>query len=208
MPDATLAHIRVRVAEYPWHEMPDDGGWAYGANLGYMQELCAYWLDEYDWRKHEARLIQFSHCLAEVGGIDLRFIREKGSGPAPLPLVISHGWPGSIVEFLEIVEPLAHPERFGDSVRRRKLINTPTLAPMHPAQLRCTRVARRLNGWPFALLAPCWTGAWSLELGCLLIYGALATLSMSLHHRCRGSASPGAQLGPWGREPWQVYSTD
>lgn len=115
VPDETLDRIRTRVAEYPWHEMPDDGGWAYGTNLDYMKELCAYWVNEFDWRKHEARINRFPHYTAEVDGIDLHFIHEKGSGPAPMPLIISHGWPGSVVEFLEIIEPLAHPERFGGS---------------------------------------------------------------------------------------------
>ena len=113
VPDETLELIRSRVASYAWHEMPDDGGWAYGANLEYMKELCAYWLDEFDWRVQEAAINRFAHFIAPVDGIDLHFIHEKGSGPAPLPLIISHGWPGSIVEFLEIIEPLAHPERFG-----------------------------------------------------------------------------------------------
>ena len=115
VPDTTLDGIRARVREYPWHEMPDDGGWAYGTNLDYMKELCAYWLDEYDWRTHEAAINRFSHYTAPVEGIDLHFIHQKGSGAAPLPLIISHGWPGSIVEFLDIIEPLAHPERFGGS---------------------------------------------------------------------------------------------
>ena len=115
IPDETLDRIRGRVADYPWHEMPDDGGWEYGTNLDYMKEFCAYWVDEYDWRKHEAAINRFSHFVAPVDGIDIHFIHEKGSGPAPLPLIISHGWPGSIVEFLDFIEPLAHPERFGGS---------------------------------------------------------------------------------------------
>ncbi len=113
VPDDVLDRIRTRLAEYPWHEMPDDGGWAYGANLDYMKELCAYWLDEFDWRQHECAINHFSHFTASIDSIDLHFIHEKGSGPAPLPLIISHGWPGSVVEFLDIIEPLAHPERFG-----------------------------------------------------------------------------------------------
>ena len=60
--------------------MPDDGGWSYGANLDYMKELCAYWLDDFDWRKQEAELNRFSHHLAEVGGIDLHFIRAFARG--------------------------------------------------------------------------------------------------------------------------------
>ena len=115
VPVETLELIRRQVASYAWHEMPDDGGWAYGANLEYMKELCAYWLDEFDWRVQEAAINRFAHFIAPVDGIDLHFVHEKGSGPAPMPLIISHGWPGSIVEFLKIIEPLAHPERFGGS---------------------------------------------------------------------------------------------
>ena len=116
VPGKTLARIRARVEEFPWHEMPDDGGWAYGTNLDYMKELCAYWLHEFDWRKHEAGINRFTHYTVPVDGIDVHFIKEPGSGPAPMPLIISHGWPGSIVEFLDIIEPLAHPERFGGHV--------------------------------------------------------------------------------------------
>lgn len=115
VPDETLDRIRTRVAEYPWHEMPNDGGWAYGTNLDYMKEFCAYWVDEFDWRKHEAQINRFSHYMAEVDGIDLHFIHEKSGSSASMPLIISHGWPGSVVEFLDIIEPLAHPERFGGS---------------------------------------------------------------------------------------------
>ena len=113
IPERTLAAIARRVAGYDWHEMPEDGGWAYGANLDYMKELCAYWLEGFDWRRQEAAINRFDQFIAPVDGVDIHFIHEKGSGPAPLPLIISHGWPGSVVEFLDIIEPLAHPERFG-----------------------------------------------------------------------------------------------
>jgi microsomal epoxide hydrolase len=113
VPDKTLEHIRAKVADYPWHEMPADGGWAYGTNLDYMKELCTYWIEEFDWRAHETALNHFSQFSITVEDIDIHFIHEKGSGPAPMPLLISHGWPGSVVEFLEVIEPLAHPERFG-----------------------------------------------------------------------------------------------
>lgn len=112
---STLDEIKRRVEAFPWHEMPDDGGWAYGANLEYMRELCDYWVNEYDWRKHEAEINAYEHFKAEVDGIDLHFIHEQGSGTNRLPLVISHGWPGSVVEFTGIIEQLAHPERFGGS---------------------------------------------------------------------------------------------
>jgi microsomal epoxide hydrolase len=107
--------------------MPDDGGWAYGTNLDYMKEFCAYWVDEFEWRKQEAAINRFSHYTTPIEGIDLHFLHEKGSGPAPVPLIISHGWPGSIVEFLEIIEPLAHPERFGGSVEDAFDVIVPSL---------------------------------------------------------------------------------
>jgi pimeloyl-ACP methyl ester carboxylesterase len=131
IPDQTLERIRTRVAKYPWHEMPDDGGWAYGANLDYMKEFCTYWVEEFDWRKQEAAINRFSHFKAPVDGIDIHFIHEKGSrregGPAPMPLIISHGWPGTIVEFLDIIEPLAHPERFGGNIEDAFDVVAPSL---------------------------------------------------------------------------------
>jgi pimeloyl-ACP methyl ester carboxylesterase len=113
--DETLERIRAKVAGYVWHEMPVDGGWAYGTNLYYMKELCGYWLEKFDWRAQEAALNRFPQFTAAVDGVDIHFIHEKGSGPAPMPLIISHGWPGSVMEVLNIIEPLAHPERFGGS---------------------------------------------------------------------------------------------
>ncbi|MEM7172213.1 MAG: epoxide hydrolase family protein [Pseudomonadota bacterium] len=127
VPDETLADIQARVSAFPWHEMPNDGGWDYGANLDYMKELCAYWLDEYDWRRHEAELNRFSHFHAPVDGINLHFVYEKGSGPAPMPLLISHGWPGSVAEFKALIEPLAHPERFGGKLEDAFDVIAPSL---------------------------------------------------------------------------------
>ena len=149
--DETLADIRRRVQDFPWHEMPEDGGWDYGTNLTYMKELCAYWLDGFDWRKQEAALNRFSHFIAPVDGIDMHFLYEKGSSAQSMPLLISHGWPGSIVEFMEIVEPLAHPERFGGDAEDAFDVIAPSLpgfgysgSPPRPYGPR--RMAAVLNG--------------------------------------------------------------
>ena len=116
IPDAVLEKIRRKVAGYEWHEMPGDGGWQYGTNLDYMKTLCTYWLDAFDWRKQESELNSFNQFVANVDGLDIHYLYEKGSGPAPMPLLISHGWPGSIAEFTKIVDRLAHPERYGGAV--------------------------------------------------------------------------------------------
>jgi pimeloyl-ACP methyl ester carboxylesterase len=113
IPDKTLQEIYIKVKNYPWHEMPDDGGWEYGANLDYMKEISSYWVKDFDWRKHEAEINKFSNFKTTVEDIEIHFIHEKGSGSNPTPLLLMHGWPGSIIEFLHIIEKLTHPEKFG-----------------------------------------------------------------------------------------------
>ena len=110
--DQIIKDIYDKVKKYPWHEMPNDGGWEYGTNLDYMKEISKYWVSEFDWRKHEREINKFPNFITKVDDIDIHFIHEKGSGSKPMPLLISHGWPGTIVEFLHIIEKLAHPERF------------------------------------------------------------------------------------------------
>ena len=125
--DETIDAIRRRVASFPWHEMPDDGGWDYGTNLDYLREFCDYWVTEFDWRKQEKRINRFDNFVAPVDGIDIHFIREKGSGSCPKPLIISHGWPGTIVEFLDFIDLLAHPENHGGSVEDAFDVVAPSL---------------------------------------------------------------------------------
>jgi microsomal epoxide hydrolase len=111
--DKELKNIYDRVKKFPWHEMPEDGGWEYGTNLDYMKEISNYWIKNFNWRKHEAEINSFSNFITKVDNIDIHFIHEKGSGPNPMPLLLMHGWPGSIIEFLKIIKKLAHPEKFG-----------------------------------------------------------------------------------------------
>ena len=108
-----IEDINTKVANYSWHEMPDDGGWNYGTNLDYMKEISKYWVDKFDWRKTEEKINKFQNFKSSIDGIDIHFIHEKGSGTNPKPLLLSHGWPGSIVEFLHIIDQLAHPEKVG-----------------------------------------------------------------------------------------------
>tara|TARA_Y100000590_G_scaffold399799_1_gene483386 strand:- start:161 stop:1303 length:1143 start_codon:yes stop_codon:yes gene_type:complete len=111
--DKILQNIYSKVKNYPWHEMPDDGGWDYGTNLDYMKEFSNYWIKKYDWKKTEKKINKFKNFKTKINGIDIHFIHERGSGSNPKPLLLNHGWPGSIVEFLDIIDQLAHPEKFG-----------------------------------------------------------------------------------------------
>jgi len=111
--DKTLEEIKTKVKNYPWHEMPDDGGWEYGTNLDYLKKLSDYWVKDFNWKKHEVEINKFLNFKSKVEDIDIHFIHEKGSGSNPTPLLLMHGWPGSVIEFLHIIEKLAHPEKFG-----------------------------------------------------------------------------------------------
>ena len=127
IPDKTLQEIYTKVKNYPWHEMPDDGGWKYGSNLDYMKEISSYWVKDFDWRKHEAEINKFSNFTTVVDDIEMHFIHEKGSGSNPTPLLLMHGWPGSVVEFLHIIEKLAHPEKFGGDIEDAFDVIVPSL---------------------------------------------------------------------------------
>ena len=109
----TLNKIYDKVKKYPWANIQDMNDWKHGTNFKYLKKISKYWLTKFSWRKQEKKINKFSNYLTRVDGINIHFIKEKGSGSNPMPLLILHGWPGSIVEFLNIIEKLAHPERFG-----------------------------------------------------------------------------------------------
>ena len=110
LPDATLEDLRQRLSRVRWPDEPPRPPWSTGSSVAYMQDLVAYWRDGFDWRAQEAALNRFRQFKVPLGGIELHFIHEPGSGINATPLLLSHGWPGSIVEFLELIPLLT--ERF------------------------------------------------------------------------------------------------
>jgi microsomal epoxide hydrolase len=127
IPEQILTDLRDRLRRTRFPDQAPGAPWAFGADLAYVQELCAYWRDAYDWRKHEAVLNGFRQFTAPVAGIDLHFIHEEGRGPAPLPLLLSHGWPGSVWEFYKIIPMLTDPARFGGDARDAFTVVAPSL---------------------------------------------------------------------------------
>ena len=125
--EKTIAEIKKRVAAFLWHEMPDDGGWEYGVNLNYMSEFCAYWVENFDWFKQQDAINRLYHFTTAVDEIDVHFIHEKGSGENANPLIVSHGWPGSVVEFIDFIDLLAHPERHGGNIEDASDVVAPSL---------------------------------------------------------------------------------
>jgi microsomal epoxide hydrolase len=113
VPDSVLTDLRERLARTRFPDEMPGSGWGYGSELAYVRELVAYWRARYDWRAAEARLNALPQFRAEVDGLGIHFIHVRGSGPKPLPLVITHGWPGSVAEFGEIIGPLTDPAAHG-----------------------------------------------------------------------------------------------
>ncbi len=110
VPDSALADLRERLARTRFPDEPPLKAWSTGTSLAYMRELVGYWKDQFDWRREEAELNRLRQFTVPIGGIDLHFIHEPGRGPNPIPLLLTHGWPGSIVEFRRLVPLLT--ERF------------------------------------------------------------------------------------------------
>ena len=108
-----ISPIYQKIKDYPWNSIPDLEGWEHGTNKTYLKELCDYWINEFDWQKHEVEINKFQNFISNVDGTDIHFIKEKGTSPNSKPLLLMHGWPGSVIEFLHIIEKLAHPEKFG-----------------------------------------------------------------------------------------------
>ena len=111
--DDVLADLRGRLERVRWPDEAPGEPWTCGTSVAYMRELVAYWRDRYDWRTQEARLNRLAQFTAPVAGIDVHFVHQPGVGPQPMPLLLSHGWPGSIVEFERLIPMLTDPARFG-----------------------------------------------------------------------------------------------
>ena len=113
VPDAVLEDLRERLAHTRWPDEIPGGNWDYGANMAYMKELVEYWRTEYDWRAQEEALNTFPQFRANVDGIGIHFIHERGRGPNPMPIIITHGWPKSVFEMYKIIPLLADPGGHG-----------------------------------------------------------------------------------------------
>ena len=108
---STVNKIVERVRAFEWPEAPEGGGWAYGTELSTMKEFVEYWLHGYDWFREQEILNRLPQFKARVRDLDIHFIHLRSNAPRRRPLIISHGWPGSFVEFMNVMEPLAYPEK-------------------------------------------------------------------------------------------------
>jgi epoxide hydrolase len=110
---AALADLRDRLRRARWPERETVGDWSQGVPLGYLQDLCGYWAKGYDWRATEARLNQIPQFTAEIDGLDVHFLHVRSPHPGAVPLLMTHGWPGSFLEFERVLGPLTDPPAHG-----------------------------------------------------------------------------------------------
>ncbi len=127
VPDLVLNDLQQRLALTRWPDDVPGSGWQYGSNLSYLKELVHYWQHQYDWRAQERLLNRFSQSRVQLDDITLHYIHQPGVGPAPMPLLLSHGWPGSIYEFVHVIGPLTNPARYGGDPRDAFTVVAPSL---------------------------------------------------------------------------------
>jgi microsomal epoxide hydrolase len=127
VPDADIADLRARLARTRLPDQAPGEPWAYGTDVTYLAGLLEYWREGFDWRAEEAALNAFPQYRAPLDGIDLHYLHVPGVGPAPMPLLLLHGWPGSVFEFVDIIPRLTDPARFGGDPRDAFTVVAPSL---------------------------------------------------------------------------------
>jgi epoxide hydrolase len=113
IPQADLDDLRERLERTRWPDEISGVGWSRGVPLDYLKELAEYWRTTYDWREHEATLNKLAQFTTTIDGQNIHFLHMRSTEPDALPLLVTHGWPGSVVEFLDIIEPLTDPRAHG-----------------------------------------------------------------------------------------------
>ena len=170
IPQDTLGDLRARLAGTRWPEAETVADWSQGVPLGYLRELCRHWADGYDWRATEARLNRLPQFRTRIDGLGIHLLHLRSPHPDAFPVVLTHGWPGSVVEFLKVVGPLTDPTAHGGDAADAFHLVIPSL-PGYGFSDRPTQ-----PGWGVERIA----GAW-------------ARLMARLGHRRYG-----AQGGDWG----------
>jgi pimeloyl-ACP methyl ester carboxylesterase len=139
---------RLRATRWPEREVVDD--WSQGTPLAYVQDVCAYWADEYDWRAREALLNRFDQFVTEIDGLDIHFVHARSPHPEATPLLITHGWPGSIVEFHKVIEPFTDPTKYGGDAADAFHVVAPSLPGFGFSAKPTTK------GWGVERIATAW----------------------------------------------------
>jgi pimeloyl-ACP methyl ester carboxylesterase len=127
VPQDALDDLRHRLSRTRWPDRETPQDWSQGVPLAYMQEICDYWLHHYDWRRCEAQLNALPQYRTEIDGLDIQFMHIPSAHAEAMPLVMTHGWPGSVIEFLKVIDPLVNPTAYGGDAADAFHVVCPTL---------------------------------------------------------------------------------
>lgn len=150
IPQTQLDELAQRLAATRFPDQIPDTGWDYGTELSYLKELVSYWRDKFDWRVQEARLNAFDQFSTEIDGQRIHFIHQRSKHENARPLLISHGWPGTVVEFLDVIGPLTDPEAHGGQAEDAFHVIAPSLPGYGFSEPTRTR------GWDAQRIAEAW----------------------------------------------------
>jgi pimeloyl-ACP methyl ester carboxylesterase len=150
LPQPEIDDLRERLRRTRWPEAETVDDWSQGVPLAYLRELCAYWAEGYDWRAAEARLNSFPQFRTEIDGLGIHFLHVRSPHPQAIPLVVTHGWPGSVVEYLKVIGPLVDPPKHGGVATDAFHVVCPSL-PGYGWSDRPTRA-----GWGVQRIARAW----------------------------------------------------
>jgi len=152
VPEEDLGDLRDRLRRARWPERETVQDWSQGVPLAYLQDLCRYWAQEYDWRRAEARLNALAQFRTTLDGLAIHFVHVRSPCPDALPLVLTHGWPGSIVEFLDAIGPLSDPVAHGGDAADAFHVVCPSLPGYGFSDKPTAR------GWGIERIATAWIG--------------------------------------------------
>ena len=127
VPDEAIADLRERLARTRLPDQAPGVPWAYGTDLGYLGTLIEHWRTDFDWRRAERELNAFAQFKVALHDLEIHYLQVPGRGPDPKPLLLMHGWPGSVFEFLDIIPRLTDPERFGGRAEDAFTVVAPSL---------------------------------------------------------------------------------
>lgn len=150
IPDAEIDDLKQRLARTRWPDPETVGDWSQGARVDNVRSLVEYWERGYDWRRFESDLNRLPQFLTEIYGLDIHFIHVRSKNPDAMPLILTHGWPGSIVEFLKLVGPLTDPVSFGGDAADSFDVVVPSLPGFGFSQ------KPKETGWNVARIASAW----------------------------------------------------
>jgi pimeloyl-ACP methyl ester carboxylesterase len=178
IPDAVLRDLEHRLDTTRWPDELEDTGWEQGSNLAYLRSLAEYWRHGYDWQREEAALNELPQYRIALDGLHIHFVHARGKGPAPLPLIITHGWPGSFVEMVKLIPLLTDPASHGGRAEDAFDVIVPSLPGygfsdrprergMEPRKIAAlwARLMRELGYDRFATQGGDWGSAVSIALG-------------------------------------------